>query len=566
MSNRTELLGSYKPEIPWLTAEHITTPDDVRKHANEYRREAEYYEMEQQPQLGKERYDWADALERMALDLEEYDEDTISERTLAGMDEAAANLKQGKVGEPVEIPVMDIMGLQPLEFFDGMMGAMGFTREDAAEKEMKRVEDSDTMMGYVHSAMLTLSDESQFRAVPPELMHSAMGLCTESGELMDALKRYSVYGKELDGVNLKEEYGDMLWYIALGCKYLGCTMAELMDMNIRKLAKRYPDKFTKADALKRDLDTERSELERELKQDVLKREEAQLRAEQFGGAFPDLTMEDGTVLSMQDDGVKTSNQYMREILAERARRDMTREMLEEDAPRTGRVFDILTEQNARMSARIDRGFKKLAENELLLKQLNETLHLLQSCGPRVQEAARNIDVRGMTEKIAAKLSKVRSVAGEKLTGQNPPVCPVHGDSHMVDGVCHGTHVRSDLGTPPSVRSTQELAADLIRDLTEMRGRAFTSAGPHGPLVDWIGECCSLLMIVAKDGLQPGTSYEEAHLGAQADRDQDIYHTAKELSLKVEKAILYTAEDKEEQHRLLQLMQALDGFTETEGGV
>ena len=94
-----------------------------------------------------------------------------------------------------------------------------------------------------------------------DLLHAAMGLVTESAELMDALKKRHAYGRPLDYTNLREEGGDLLWYIALLCRALDCTMEQVATMNIQKLAKRYPDKFTEHAALNRDLDAERKVLE-----------------------------------------------------------------------------------------------------------------------------------------------------------------------------------------------------------------------------------------------------------------------------------------------------------------
>ena len=47
------------------------------------------------------------------------------------------------------------------------------------------------------------------------LIHGMVGISTESGELLDALKKHLMYGKSLDLVNIKEEVGDVLWYCAL---------------------------------------------------------------------------------------------------------------------------------------------------------------------------------------------------------------------------------------------------------------------------------------------------------------------------------------------------------------
>ncbi len=94
-------------------------------------------------------------------------------------------------------------------------------------------------------------------------LHSAMGICTEAGELMDALKKFIFYGKDLDVVNVKEELGDLNWYIALMCDNLNISLEDIWETNIEKLAARYPDKFTEKDALNRNLNKERKILEGE---------------------------------------------------------------------------------------------------------------------------------------------------------------------------------------------------------------------------------------------------------------------------------------------------------------
>ncbi len=93
------------------------------------------------------------------------------------------------------------------------------------------------------------------------LLHAGIGLSTESGEFLDALKKHIFYGKELDKVNLAEEMGDLFWYMAIVADELGFEFEEVMARNITKLKARYGDKFTEEKAEKRDLDTEREILE-----------------------------------------------------------------------------------------------------------------------------------------------------------------------------------------------------------------------------------------------------------------------------------------------------------------
>lgn len=50
-----------------------------------------------------------------------------------------------------------------------------------------------------------------FRTTPlmRRLMHGAIGCGTESGELLDAIKKYIWYGKDLDGVKARYEHNWM---------------------------------------------------------------------------------------------------------------------------------------------------------------------------------------------------------------------------------------------------------------------------------------------------------------------------------------------------------------------
>jgi NTP pyrophosphatase (non-canonical NTP hydrolase) len=93
------------------------------------------------------------------------------------------------------------------------------------------------------------------------LLHAAMGLSTEANEFLDPLKKHLFYGKPLDLINLKEELGDMLWYMAIAMDALDTTFEVEMERVINKLRIRYPDKFTEHDAINRDLTAERRKLE-----------------------------------------------------------------------------------------------------------------------------------------------------------------------------------------------------------------------------------------------------------------------------------------------------------------
>lgn len=117
-----------------------------------------------------------------------------------------------------------------------------------------------TLSTNFHMDFATHGDEPE--AVSPDLLHGAIGLATEAGELLDALKRAMYYGARLDRTNIIEELGDLEWYLALIREALGVSQDDVQRINIEKLTARYPERFTSDGALNRDLTRERAVLER----------------------------------------------------------------------------------------------------------------------------------------------------------------------------------------------------------------------------------------------------------------------------------------------------------------
>ena len=122
------------------------------------------------------------------------------------------------------------------------------------------------MDNFIEEALRTESSlnplSETYEEKSARLLHAAIGLVTESGEFIAALKKFLFYGRPLDLVNLKEELGDILWYAAVAMSALDTTFEEEMDRVIRKLRTRYPEKFTTDAANNRDLFSEREELEK----------------------------------------------------------------------------------------------------------------------------------------------------------------------------------------------------------------------------------------------------------------------------------------------------------------
>jgi NTP pyrophosphatase (non-canonical NTP hydrolase) len=85
--------------------------------------------------------------------------------------------------------------------------------------------------GEIIAALMTADDA--------HLMHMAVGISGEAGELLDAVKKAVIYQKDLDMVNVEEELGDIEFYLEGIRQGLGITRQQCIDANIVKLQKRY---------------------------------------------------------------------------------------------------------------------------------------------------------------------------------------------------------------------------------------------------------------------------------------------------------------------------------------
>ena len=79
-----------------------------------------------------------------------------------------------------------------------------------------------------------------------QLLTASIGMQAESGEFSEVIKKIIFQGKpftEDERFHLMRELGDVLWYWVQGCTALGYTPQQVMEENINKLEKRYPDGF-----------------------------------------------------------------------------------------------------------------------------------------------------------------------------------------------------------------------------------------------------------------------------------------------------------------------------------
>ena len=76
------------------------------------------------------------------------------------------------------------------------------------------------------------------------LVNGALGLSGESGEVADLIKKFWMQGHNLDQSHIAKELGDICWYVAETATAIGYDMETILQMNIDKLMKRYPEGFS----------------------------------------------------------------------------------------------------------------------------------------------------------------------------------------------------------------------------------------------------------------------------------------------------------------------------------
>ena len=122
----------------------------------------------------------------------------------------------------------------------------------------ERVNEANTRI----SNLLNTLDETNVILTPEEinLFHGVLGLASEAAEILEELIQAKVENREVNKINgkgsIKEEAGDVMWYLAVILRFAGITFEEAGESNISKLKKRYPNQFNTTDAVNRNLEEE----------------------------------------------------------------------------------------------------------------------------------------------------------------------------------------------------------------------------------------------------------------------------------------------------------------------
>ena len=154
---------------------------------------------------------------------------------------------------PTKLPQTMITRSKALEAFESLrqqasdipeMSLDEINAEIAASRAERK-----TINEYQSLALRTLNPALSEKDV---LINGVMGLCGESGEAIDLVKKHLAQGHPLDREALARELGDVAWYLAETAHALDCDLETVLARNIEKLKERYPEGFEAEKSLNRE--------------------------------------------------------------------------------------------------------------------------------------------------------------------------------------------------------------------------------------------------------------------------------------------------------------------------
>lgn len=106
---------------------------------------------------------------------------------------------------------------------------------------------------YQLLAARTLIDAPGFDIADNDLMviWNAIGLAGEAGEVCELVKKGIFHQHGLDREKMADELGDLMWYVSAICTKLDLDLGEILEANIRKLERRYPNGYNSEDSQRR---------------------------------------------------------------------------------------------------------------------------------------------------------------------------------------------------------------------------------------------------------------------------------------------------------------------------
>ncbi len=95
--------------------------------------------------------------------------------------------------------------------------------------------------------LLCRATAKKFEDSEKEILTWGLGIAGEAGDVASCIKKTFAHDND-QRAGIRENIGDTLWYTAMICNFFDWDMQEILEENIEKLKKRFPNGFTTKDA------------------------------------------------------------------------------------------------------------------------------------------------------------------------------------------------------------------------------------------------------------------------------------------------------------------------------
>lgn len=94
-----------------------------------------------------------------------------------------------------------------------------------------------------HYQSLCQATAKKFENREKEILTWGLGIAGEAGDVASCIKKIFAHDND-QKAGIRENIGDTLWYAAMICNFFGWDMQQILDENMEKLRKRFPNGFT----------------------------------------------------------------------------------------------------------------------------------------------------------------------------------------------------------------------------------------------------------------------------------------------------------------------------------
>ncbi len=110
--------------------------------------------------------------------------------------------------------------------------------------EIRKLVSGLSLQEYQKACLRTVKE---FPSDQVKIMTWGLGVAGEAGDVAGCIKKTFVHNNDTTS-GIRENVGDTMWYIANICNFFNWDLQEILQENVDKLMKRYPEGFTYKDA------------------------------------------------------------------------------------------------------------------------------------------------------------------------------------------------------------------------------------------------------------------------------------------------------------------------------